>query len=64
MIENAQKEVQFKLETAKKRFGEELLEAAVSVAVENLKRVISQDDHEKIIDRFSNILEHEKGHFA
>jgi F-type H+-transporting ATPase subunit b len=64
MIENAQKEVQYKLETAKKRFGEELLETAVSMAVENVKKVISQDDNEKIIDHFSDILEHEKRHFA
>ena len=64
MIENAQKEVHYKLETARKRFGEELLETAVSLAAKNMKMVISHEDNEKIIDRFSHTLEHEKRHFT
>ncbi|MFC1866838.1 ATP synthase F0 subunit B [Thermodesulfobacteriota bacterium] len=53
MIEDAKKEAQYKLDVAKKRFGEEMLDIAVSIAVEELHNVISQEDNEKIIDQFS-----------
>ena len=64
MIEDAKKEAFYKLETAKKRLGEEMLEIAVSLTVEELKKTISQDDDEKIINQFSDGLQYQKGHFA
>jgi F-type H+-transporting ATPase subunit b len=60
MIEDAQKETQYKLEAAKKRFGEEMLDIAVSLAVEELKKGISREDNEKLIEQFSTALDIEK----
>ncbi|MFC1533398.1 hypothetical protein ACFL7M_08560 [Thermodesulfobacteriota bacterium] len=53
MIEDAQKEAQYKFELAKKRFSEEMLDIAVSIATKELKKGISQEDNEKIVDQFS-----------
>ena len=56
MIEDSKKEAQYKLEMAKKRFSEEMLDMAVSIAVEGLKKEISQDDNERIVDQFASGL--------
>ena len=60
MIDGAKKEAEYKLEKAKKRFGEEMLETAVSIAVDRLKQGISQEDNENIIESFSTVLKAEK----
>lgn len=62
MIEDAKKEAQYRVELAKKRFGEEMLDIAVSMAVEELKKGISQEDNERLIEQFSTGLRVEKVH--
>ena len=64
MIEDAKNETEYKLEAAKKRFGEEMLEIAVSIAKENLKKSITSEEDERIINTFSDDLSAEKIHFA
>ena len=64
MIEDAEREVQYRLETAKRRFGEEMLDMAISLAEEKLKKGFTQDDHEIMIDQFSERINREKGYFA
>ena len=63
MIEDAKKESQYRLAMAKKRFSEEMLDIAISMAVEKLKKGISLEDNEKIVDHFTTDLNNEKGHF-
>lgn len=64
MIDDAKSEAQYKLEIAKKRFGEEMLDIAISIAVRELKGRLSRDDNEEIVDQFSIVLRAEKIHFA
>lgn len=59
MIEDAQQEAQYRLELAKKRFGEEMLDISVSMALEELKS-ISDEDNERLIEQFSSALREEK----
>ncbi len=63
MIEDAENEVQYKIEAARKTFGEEILATAVSMAAENLKKGITEDDNDKIIDQFSAGLAAAKARF-
>ena len=60
MIEDAKKDSDYKLEAAKKLFGIEMLEIAVSIAVRKLKEEVSEEDNEKIIEQFSIDLITEK----
>jgi len=64
MIDDAKIEAQYKLEMAKKRFGEEMLDMAISIVVKDLKGRLSQEDNEKMVDQFSTALRTEKIHFA
>lgn len=64
MVEDAKKETVFKMEAAKKRFSEEMLELAVSLAVKKLRSDITSEDDEKLVLSFSSGLSAEKDHFA
>ena len=64
MIEDAEKKAQYGLETAKARFSEDMLDMAISMAVDILKKGVTPEDNEIIIDQFSEGLNSKKGHFA
>ncbi len=57
MIEDARNEAEYRLEKAKKSYGEEMLETAVSIALRDLESRLTQDDDEdiveKMVDQFS-----------
>ena len=59
MVQDAKTEVEYKLEAARKQFGEEMLETAVSLAVNKLKEIITMEDDEKLIDGFATGLSRE-----
>ncbi|MBN1851042.1 MAG: ATP synthase F0 subunit B [Deltaproteobacteria bacterium] len=63
MIEDAKKQSEYRLESAKKRFSMEMLNEAISIAVEKLRNNITQEDNEKIIDRFTSKLTTSKARF-
>lgn len=56
MLEDAHKESEYRLVMAKKRLSVEMLDIAISMAVERLKKEISVEDNEKIIDQFTSGL--------
>lgn len=56
MIEDAQKEAQYRVEVAKKHFSEEMLDIAISIAVEQLRHGLNQEDNDKIVNNFSGEL--------
>lgn len=60
MLEDAEQEAEYRIEAAKKKFGEEMLDIAVSIALEELKKGLSQEDNEKLIEKFSTELGTEK----
>ncbi|MDB9823054.1 ATP synthase F0 subunit B [Deltaproteobacteria bacterium] len=64
MIDDAKNEAHYKLEIAKKRFGEEMLDMAISLAVKEMKKGVSEEDHEKIVNQFTIGLSNEKTRFA
>jgi len=64
MVEDAKSEAAFKMENAKKRFSEDMLELAVSLAVEKLRDDMTSEDDENLILSFSSGLSAEKDHFA
>ncbi len=64
MIENAEIESQYKVEAAIKEFGGEMLEMAVSLAMDELRKNITQDDNDRIIEDFTLGLSAEKRYFA
>ncbi len=56
MVEDAKKEADFKMEAAKKRFREEMLEAAINITIDNIKHNITEEDDEKLVMDFSSDL--------
>lgn len=64
MVEDAKKEAAFNLEAAKKGFSEDMLELAVSITIEKIRKNISAKDDENLIESFSTGLNTEKSHFA
>lgn len=64
MIDDAEKKAQYGLETAKARFSEEMLDIAISLAVEKLREEVTLEDNEMIIDQFSEGLGSKKGDLA
>lgn len=56
MIEDAKKQSEYRLELAKNKFSKEMLDIAVSIAVDRLKKGITIEDNEKIIDQFTSRL--------
>jgi F-type H+-transporting ATPase subunit b len=57
MIEDARNEAEYKLEKAKRSYGEEMLETAISIALRGLESRLTQeadeDIVEKMVDQFS-----------
>ncbi len=53
MIDDAREEAEYRKDAARKRFSEEMLNLAVSHAVGELKKNITLEDHEKIVESFS-----------
>lgn len=64
MVEDARKEAEFKMEAARKRFSEEMLEMAVQITVENIKKNITGEDDKNLITAFSSRLNSEQKLFA
>lgn len=64
MVEDAKKESEYKLELAKKRFSEEMLDMAVSLAVGELRKSVTPDDNERMVEAFTLGLSAEKRRFA
>ena len=56
MIEDAKKEAEYKMLTAKKRFRDEMLEAAIKITAEIIKRNITREDDDRLINEFSSDL--------
>ena len=57
MISDAKKEAEYKMLAAKKRFSEEMLDAAIKITAERIKQNITREDDEKLIDAFSTGLD-------
>lgn len=64
MIEDAKRQTEYRLVTAKKKFSAEMLEMAVSIAVEKLKKEVSPEDNDRFIDQFTSRLSTSKAHFS
>lgn len=64
MVEDAKKEAAFKMEAAKKRFSEEMLELAVSITIEKIKNNLTEEDDENLVISFSSGLNAEKINLA
>lgn len=64
MVEDAKSEAAFKMEIAKKRFSEDMLELAVSLAIEKMRADLTSEDDENLVLSFSSGLSDEKDHFA
>jgi F-type H+-transporting ATPase subunit b len=60
MIENAKAYANYKLALAKKKISDELVDAAVSMAAERLKKGISQEDSDQLVAKFFEDLETSK----
>ncbi|MBN2063148.1 MAG: ATP synthase F0 subunit B [Deltaproteobacteria bacterium] len=60
MIDEAKKVARNNLDLARKKFGEKMLDMAISIAVENIKKSISSEENERIIDQFSTGLSTQK----
>lgn len=56
MVEDAKKNVAFKMDAAKKRFSEEMLEIAVKISGENIKKNITKEEDEGLVRAFSSGL--------
>lgn len=56
MIEDAEEESQFLVEMAKKRFGEDILNLAISITVERITKGMSAEDNDRVIERFASNL--------
>jgi F-type H+-transporting ATPase subunit b len=64
MIEDAKRQSEYRLITAKEKFSAEMLEMAVSIAVEKLKKEVSPEDNDRFIDQFTSLLSTSKAHFS
>jgi len=57
MVSDAKKEAEFKMLAAKKRFSEEMLDAAIKITSESIKQNITKEDDDKLIAAFSSDLD-------
>ncbi len=68
MIEDARNEAQYKLGKARKSYGRDMLETALSIALRDLESRLTQEDDEdiveKMVDQFSIGPDTGKGHLA
>jgi F0F1-type ATP synthase membrane subunit b/b' len=62
MIENAKAYANYKLALAKKKISDELVDTAVSMASERLRKGISQKDSDQLVAKFFTDLETSKDH--
>ncbi|MEJ2724454.1 MAG: ATP synthase F0 subunit B [Deltaproteobacteria bacterium] len=60
MIENAKAYANYRLSRAKKKISDELVDNAVSMAAETLRKGISQEDSDKLVAKFFTDLEASK----
>jgi F0F1-type ATP synthase membrane subunit b/b' len=60
MIENAKAYANYKLTLAKKKISDEMVDTAVSMAAETLKKGISQEDSVQLVAKFFKDLETSK----
>jgi F-type H+-transporting ATPase subunit b len=60
MIENAKAYANYKLSVAKKKVSDELVDTAVSMAAERLRKGISQEDSDQLVAKFFKDLETSK----
>ena len=60
MIENAKAYANYKLSVAKKKISDELVDTAVSMAGERLRKGISQEDSDRLVAKFFTDLETSK----
>lgn len=60
MIENAKAYANYKLTLAKKKISDEMVDTAVSMAAERLKKGISQEDSDQLVAKFFKDLETSK----
>jgi len=60
MIENAKAYANYKLAVAKKRISDEMVDTAVSMAAERLRKGISQEDSDQLVAKFFTDLETSK----
>jgi F-type H+-transporting ATPase subunit b len=60
MIENAKAYANYKLALAKKKISDEMVDTAVSMAAERLKKGISQEDSDQLVAKFFEDLETSK----
>lgn len=63
MVEDAKKESQYRRELAKNSFSEEMLDMAISISIEKLKKGLSSKDDEVIIEQFSTGISNVKNGF-
>jgi F-type H+-transporting ATPase subunit b len=56
MIEDARKQSDYKLLKAKNKFGSEMMGMAISIAIEKLRKEITTEDNQRIIDQFTSRL--------
>ena len=56
MLSDAKKEAEFKMLAAKKRFSEEMLEAAINITANSINQNMTKEDDEKLIDEFASDL--------
>ena len=64
MVEDAKIAAEYKMESAKKRFSEEMLDMAVSIALDNMRKNVTQEDNDRIVENFSLGLSDQKRRFA
>ena len=64
MVSDAKKESEFKMLAAKKRFSEEMLEAAIEITAESIKNNITKEDDDKLVNAFSSSLDSEQNIIA
>ena len=56
MIEDATKESEIRIDQARKKLSEDILDIAVKIAGERLQEILGREDNERIIDRFTSEL--------
>jgi len=56
MIEDATKESEIRIDQARKKLSEDILDIAVKIAGDRLQEILGREDNEKIIDRFTSEL--------
>lgn len=64
MVSDAKKETEYKMLAAKKRFSEEMLEAAIKITAENIKMNITKEDDDNLIAGFTSDLDSEQKLFV